>query len=438
MYRSIAASGLLLCAMAAPASTRPQYGGTLHVETLDTPDALVRMLVFDRLTRFDANGGVSPALAIRWSQDNNAQRWQFWLRPGVHFHDGTEMSTEDVVRSLNDACASHCPWKMVRAVGMSVVLTSDSPLPTLPEELARSIYIIAHKQAGGELDGTGPFKTTSSGGNNAMLTAVNDAWSGRPFVDGIEIDGRRDMRAQLLDLSVGRADIVDLPPELVRQAMQSHVVVTASSPVDMLALTLQGGRLRAPEQRRAIAEAVDRTALWSVIYQKQGEASGSLLPNWLTGYAFLFSPLRNPARATELAAAARMPLTLSADRNDPATQLAAERIALNLHEAGLTVQVRPPGTPDVDIRLRCIHLEANDARAGLHEMVRELGADMDDGGGDAASLYRVEKTFLDDGTVVPLLWLPRDYAVNPRVRGLALAPDGTPLLADVSLKADQP
>jgi peptide/nickel transport system substrate-binding protein len=446
-----------LCALAAGASTRPQYGGTLHVETQAAPDALVRTLVFDTLTRTDASGEPAPSLAVRWTADNNAQRWQFWLRAGVRFHGGTgatgtetagaEMTADDVVRSLNEACAAECPWKTLRAVGMSVVMTTDSPAPTMPAELARAMCIVTHKDAAGAadgtgLEGTGPFRVTSQSRDTAMLAAVNDAWAGRPFVDAVEIDGRRDVRAQLLDLSVGRADIVDLPPEAVRQAMQVHLTVVASAPVDMVALILHSRALETPVKREAIADAVDRAAIWSVIYQKQGESSASLLPNALTGYGFLFSTQRNLQHATELAAAVHAPLTLATEANDATMQLVAERLALNLREAGLNVQLRTSGIAanpqSADMELRRVHLEAGDARAGLHEMLRAFGKDMDDGAGDPAALYRAEKAFLDDHTVVPLLWLPRTMAVSARVRRLALAPDGMPLLADVFLKVDQP
>ncbi len=438
MLRSIAVSGVLLCAMVAAASTRPQYGGALRVERAAEPDALVRALVFDRLTRVDARGTVAPLLAVRWAEDNEGQRWQFWLRAGVHFHDGTEMTADDVVRSLTDACGTECPWKTLRAVGESVVMTTDSPMPTMPAELARAMYIVTHKDAAGALDGTGPFKVSSQSRDTALLVAVNDAWQGRPFVDTVEIDGRRDVRAQLLDLSVGRADIVDLPPEDVRQAAQSHVATVTSAPVDLIALSIHSRAMETPVKREAVADAVDRAALWSVIFQRQGEASASLLPNALTGYGFLFPAQRDLPRATELAAAVHAPLTLSAETSDPAMQLVAGRLALNLRDAGLNVQVKTANPESADMTLRRIHLEAADPRAGLHEMLRELGADADDGGGDPAALYRAEKTFLDDRTVVPLLWIPRSYAVGARVRGLLLAADGTPLLADVSLKADQP
>jgi len=313
VYRSSAISAVILCALSsAHASTRPQYGGALHVETSAEAGTVVRALVFDRLTRTDASGEIAPSLAVRWAQENQAQRWQFWLRPGVRFHDGTKMTAEDVVRSLTEDCAAgvggSCAWKTLRVVGDSVVMTTDSPAPTMPAELARAEYIITHNDAAGETDGTGadgtgPFKITSQSRDAAMLAAVNDAWAGRPFVDTVEIDGRRDVRAQLLDLSVGRADIVDLPPESVRQAAQAHVAMSASRPTDLIALSIHSRALETPAQREGIADAVDRAALWSVIFQRQGEASGSLLPNVLTGYGFLFATERNLQHATELAAA---------------------------------------------------------------------------------------------------------------------------------------
>ncbi len=84
---------------------------------------------------------------------------------------------------------------------------------------------------------------------------------------------------QWLDLSVGRTDIVEVPPELLRQARQQRMNVLVSRPVDLLALTLApSGGLASREMRQAAALAVDRTALYNVIFQKQGEVTASLLP----------------------------------------------------------------------------------------------------------------------------------------------------------------
>jgi peptide/nickel transport system substrate-binding protein len=85
------------------ARTRPHYGGTLRVEIegdpWQRPDGLARRLVFDGLTALDTNGEVRPALAVEWESENGDHRWQFRLRPGVHFHDGSPLTSVAVATS---------------------------------------------------------------------------------------------------------------------------------------------------------------------------------------------------------------------------------------------------------------------------------------------------------------------------------------------------
>ena len=104
------------------------------------------------------------------------------------------------------------------------------------------------------------------------------------------------------------------------------------------------GVLGNPNLRAAISLAIDRGALSNVIFQKQGEVTASLLPAALTGYSFLFPTARDLNKAHELRGGlAPPPLTMIVE-GDGAMQLAAQRIALNLHEANFTVQVVRGGT----------------------------------------------------------------------------------------------
>jgi hypothetical protein len=116
-------------------------------------------------------------------------------------------------------------------------------------------------------------------------------------------------------------------------------------------------------------------------------------------------------------------------------QLAAERIALNLREAGFRIQVASGGggQPKADIVLRTVHLEANTPRAALNEMIGASGQHATAIGTDMTALYDAERDFLAGYTVEPLLWLPQAYAVGERIRDLRLAADGTPLIAGVAL-----
>jgi peptide/nickel transport system substrate-binding protein len=437
VFRPFVISGLVLSlALTAGARTRSHYGGSLRIETQSDPwrlpDGIARKLVFDGLTRLDDSGAVLPGLAIRWDTQNDNHRWQFWLRPGVRFHDGAALTPASVVISLSQSCAKRCPWTGLSAVGNSLVFESDSAMPELPAELARSVYLIARQHDGAEPSGTGPFRLTNVANGVASLTENTDYWQGRPFLDTVQVEGKRSLRDEWLDLSVGRADIVEVPAELLHQALQDRLQVLVSRPTDLLVLRVSS---KDDQLRQAIALAVDRSALFNVIFQKEGEPTASLLPADLTGYAFLFPTERDLSRARNyLAGVNTSPLVLTIDNPDASMQLAAERIVLNLREAGLNVQVRPASSqPTADLLLQRIHLEAGDAAAGLNEMLEYFSQKVTEETGDPAALYKTERDFLKTYQAIPLLYLPRALAVSERVRDLRLAGDGTPLIADVSI-----
>jgi MarR-like DNA-binding transcriptional regulator SgrR of sgrS sRNA len=280
-----------------------------------------------------------------------------------------------------------------------------------------------------------------NGFNNAVLTltANESCWQGRPFVDAVEIHVRRSIRDQWLDLSVGRADLVEVPAEQLRQARDQRLTVLQSPPATLLALSVSSsGALANPDLRAAIALAVDRGALSNVIFQKQGEVTASLLPAALTGYAFLFSTERDLEKSHEKhGGLTPPPLTLSTEGGS-AMQLAAQRIALNLHDAGFNVQVvAAGGARPADLALHRLTLASNQPQAALEAMLRGAGVQAPVLEHAPAGLYKVEHDFLEAHTLIPLLYLSRAYAVGGRLRDLRLSVDGTPQLADASLEDAQ-
>jgi len=431
-------------ALPAAARTRPHYGGTLHVEIegepWQRPDGLARRLVYDGLTVLDGNGSVQPALAIAWESDNSNHRWQFRLRPGVHFHDGTSLTSAAVVASLTAACGADCPWTTARAVGPLVIFMGDSAMPNLPALLAGDPFLIALTiTADGKTPpsgiGTGPFQLTGFNNGVLSLAANESCWQGRPFSDAVEIRAHRTIREQWLDLSVGRADVVEVPAEQLRQAQQQRMTVVVSKPTTLLALQVADvGALANPKIREAIAAAVDRGALYNVIFQKQGELTASLLPQSLTGYSFLFSTERDLNRAHELRGGQTPPpLTLGVEGNGT-MQLAAQRIALNLREAGFNVQIANTNAESTNLVLRKLPLGGGDPAAALEPMLRSVGQTALVDEMTPAALFKVEQDLLNQKKVIPLLDLPRAYAIGGRVRDLKLRADGTPDLAGASLE----
>ncbi len=445
MLRRFAISFLLVSlGICAWGRTRPHYGGTLRVEIAgdawERPDGVARRLVYDGLTQLDSSGALRPALALTWESDNNNHRWQFRLRPGVHFHDGSLLTSAAVVASLTASCGADCPWSAVKAVGPLVIFTGDSPIPNLPALLASDKFLIAliatadGKTPAGAT-GTGPFQVTGFNNGVLALTANESCWQGRPFVDAIEIRVHRPVREQWLDLSVGRADVVEVPAEQLRLAQQQRLTVLISPPVTMLALQVSdGGALANIKLRGAIAAAIDRSALYNVIFQKQGEVTASLLPQRLTGYSFLFPTERDLNKAHALRGGLTTgPLTLSTE-GDGAMELAAQRIALNLREAGFNVQMASAVGQHADLILRKLSITGADPAAALEQVIRSAGEATPITAETPAALFKAEQTFLDEKKLIPLLDLPQAYAGGPRVRDLHLRADATPDLADVSLE----
>jgi len=446
VLRQIAISSVVaLLAVPAVARTRPHYGGTLRVEVegdaWQRPGGLARRMVLDGLTAMSDDGVAHPALAVAWKSENDDHRWQFQLRPSVHFHDGTPLTSVNVVASLIAMCGAGCPWLSVHTAGASIVFTSDSPMPNLPELLAGDDYRIALSGDGttaappGSI-GTGPFQFAGLSNGVVTLAANDNCWQGRPFLDAIEIHTHRAIRDQWLDIGAGRADVVEVPAEQLRQAHEQRLAVVESPPVSLLALTVSdSGALANPNLRASIALTVDRSALFNVIFQKQGEITASLLPAELTGYSFLFNVERDLNKAHELRGGVTPPgLTIAAE-GGPAMQLAAQRIALNLRDTGFNVQVAAPGASQhIDLTLRRLSLDSNQPQPAMEEILRAAGIAIPAIERTPAGLYKFEREILDAHMLIPLLYLPRAYAVNGRVRDLRLGSDGVPELAGVSLE----
>jgi peptide/nickel transport system substrate-binding protein len=447
--RRFAISILLLlaaCTLPVYARSRPHYGGTLRVEISGDAwrgaDAIARRLVFDGLTELDASGAVQPALAIGWQSSDDGHHWQFRMREGVRFQDGSQLTADAVAQSLSLACTSNCPWTSVRVVGPAVVFTCDSPLPNLPDLLASDVFLIAAQrspstQVNNQSIGTGPFRVAQAAGNVLTLVANETSWQGRPFADQIIITSHRAIRDQWLDLTLGRADIVEVPAEQLRQAQQQRLSLVVSGPADVVALQLSdSGTLANPNLRSAIAYAVDRSAIFNVIFQKQGDVTASLIPNSVSGYAFLFPTERNLNKASQARGGlAAGTVTLSTD-GDTVMQVTAQRLALNLREAGFNIKTAAPGsTAYSDIVLRKLPIVGLDAAGVLGRTLLVAGQPPAISAHNLQDIFEVEQDILSRHLIIPLVDLPRAYAVSGRVRNLTLTGYGIPDFAGISVES---
>jgi peptide/nickel transport system substrate-binding protein len=455
---------LMIALTNATAETRPHYGGTLRVMMQSAPNALdlpanatpadywdvarTLSLIGDTLVKLDSQGRPQPALAVAWQSDSSARHWQFTLRRGVKFQDGSVASPAAIAQILG---ALHPGWS-VRASADSVSIENETAMLSLLAELAlpRNLVLKRSTNNNGLPIGTGPFLVAEwQPGKRLKLAANEESWAGRPFVDAIEIEFGKSLRDQAIALELGKADLIEAAPQAA-SGSQQHGTSSSSSlslPVELLALVFSANsKAQDARLREALALAIDRKPIQSVLLKGAGEPAAGILPNWMTGYSAVFSSQANPQRARTLLAGSRQPaLNLSYDPRDPQAQLIAERIALNAREVGITVQVSLSGAED--IRLVRTVLPSPDPATSLGEAARQLvlpqpglpatrGDSLDD-------LYQAERSLLDGYAVIPLFHLPVASAASARVRAwepdrLAVWSGAGQSLADLWLADSRP
>ena len=435
--------------LAARAATRPQYGGTLRIVThiapvsldpADTsqPDSIARRnlisLLYDTLVVADNAGRIEPALATSWQAESTNQRWQFFLRKDVEFQDSSPLRADAVAASLR----SNNPGWTIYPTGNSVVIECKTPEPDLPAQLALSRNAVAKRTPMGTIFGTGPFQVAEwQPGKKLTLTAQEQYWGGRPFLDSIVIELGKNSRDQMIALDLAKADVVEVGPEQARRfAMQSRNLAS-SAPAELVALVFTRAAEN-PDQsklREALALSIDRAAIRNVIFQGQGEIAGGILPEWMSGYEFVFPANMDLQRAQQLRGDSRQgsAWSLGYDSADALARLVAERVALNARDVGLIVQ--PTASAAADIRVARAQLSSLEPGLALAGLTAALGVGQPNFTGNSVEdLFKAENALLQTKQIVPLLHIPSAaYATSPGVRNFVVDRDGTWHLSDVWL-----
>ena len=153
---------------------------------------------------------LSPRLAVAWQSDPSGRHWQFTLRRGVKFHDGSAASPAAVAQILG---ALHPDWN-VRASADSVSIDSETASPSLLAELALPRNLLLKRNANDLPIGTGAFLVADwQSGKLLKLAANEESWAGRPFVDAVQIEFGKSLRDQAIALELDKTDIIETAPQ---------------------------------------------------------------------------------------------------------------------------------------------------------------------------------------------------------------------------------
>ncbi len=324
------------------------------------PNMAAARHIYDSLVGRDTDSHWVPGLADSWTALDDLS-WEFRLRHGVSFHDGTPFTAEDVAFSLaripavpNNPGPYTSNLRTIAAVEVvdpwTLRIRTDRPNPVLPGQLTNVFIVSAHAAAGASTAdfnsgraaiGTGPFRLTAARGADGMSLARNEAWwGGHAPWSQVEVRVVPNDAARLAGLLAGDLDITEEVPttDLARLARDPRLVVF-SRPSDRvmfllpnfgaerLALltdatgqNLPANPLRDLRVRRAISLAINRDALVERALDGYAVATGQLVPEGFGGFdPGLHPDPYDPAQARRLLAEAGFPagigLTLGCSNN---------------------------------------------------------------------------------------------------------------------------
>ncbi len=430
-----------------------------RADSLDVAEAeallKLRALIYDRLVRLNSQGRPEAAIALAWEHDEQAAKWRFKLRPGVKWQDGALLAPEEVVEALKGLGAD----ASVRWAGDALEIDAGRPVPDLLMTLATRADLLIRRAPSDPTPtraasadtlpmGTGPFRLTRwEPGTRAVLQANEDYWDGRPYLDSIEVQMGRASRDELLDLELGRADLVELDPVEARRAQQENKKVWISEPVELLCLRFGPNRPAVQDRRirQALADSIDRAAIQKVLLQNYGEVAANIFPQWLSGYTFLFPALMNLDQARKLTSEIGAPTALKVgyDPGDTLARETAERVAVNAREVGITLAAATAtggsrkSDVGADVRVQRVRIDGPTLDVAAQQAA-SLGLPPSPEPGEPEQTYAAEQQFIDSLEIIPLAHIPELLGIGPRVMNWSATPWGAWRLERVSLGGEKP
>src|SRR5580698_9798740 len=235
--RVVKAIWLALCAALAVTGASAadlRIGVASEVTTLDphffhlTSNTEIHKGIYSGLVTQDANMKVVPDLAVNWRTIDDTH-WEFKLRPGVVFHDGTPLTADDVVftyeraRSVPNSPGSFLQYlkhvtKTVAVDPLTVVVETDGPDPIVLNEL-QNVWIVSRKNGAGATSadynsrkaaiGTGPYRVIDwVQGDHITLERFDGYYGAKPEWDRVTYRAIVNDAARTASLLSGDVDLI--------------------------------------------------------------------------------------------------------------------------------------------------------------------------------------------------------------------------------------
>jgi peptide/nickel transport system substrate-binding protein len=333
LLASTLAVGTMLPATPAQAATQFKWANDGDVGAMDpytrqeTVQLSFLLNIYEPLVRRARDLSIEPALAVSWKQIS-PKVWQFKLRDGVKFQDGTPFTADDVVFSIKRIQAPSSQMrapmgniKEIRKVDDHTVdIETATPDPILLQELTNFMimskaWCIANKaevpaafDASKEENfairnamGTGPYKLVTREPDRRTIVEKNPLWwdDGSKLVDRVELDVIGSAATRVAALLSGEVDMIyTVPPQdIPRLERTPNIKVLQHSELRTIFLGMDQSRnellksdvkgknpLKDVRVRRAMALGIDEDAIAKRIMRGQAHVTWEMWGPGVNGY----------------------------------------------------------------------------------------------------------------------------------------------------------
>jgi peptide/nickel transport system substrate-binding protein len=380
---AVATGGTLRVALAADITTLDPWTAS------DAATLTVLRQIYEPLVDLSPGGfTIVPKLAERWSVSSDGRVWTFQLRQGVRFHDGTALDAAAVAFNFERARAfarfdlGALITSVVTPDPATVVFKLNAPYAPFLATLATPSFGIVSPTCLRQgpawatpatrcAAGTGPFHIDPGAwqaGERTTLARNPSYWgkdqSGRalPYLESVEFRAFRDEASRVSELRAAGVDVaLDIGPAslaAIRSDPNLAIRRRLSADVSYLGMAATGAPFDSPDVHRAVAMAIDRSALLQAVYGGDARVATQLLPPGILGYDDTITEFAkyDATAAKKALADAGYPTGLAIDlwyappasSALPDPRRIAESIAADLGRIGILVRLRPADADAVD------------------------------------------------------------------------------------------
>lgn len=447
--------------------------------------AFGRMEVAETFLEVDAEGQPTPGLAESWETNEAGTEWRLKVRSGVLFHDGTELTAEDVAHSLNVArgkpgVLDRAPIEAIEAEGDEVVVSLSEPFSTLLSFLAHSSTLILAPASYGDDDsvremiGTGPYRVTLLEPPQRMeVERFADYWGEQPQIERAAFLAVSRGETRALMAESGDADIVfNLDPASVRR-LSTHerldVRTIAIPRIINIKLNAALEQLADPRARQALSLAIDRDGIAAAILRQPETAADQLFPPGMGAWHNRdIAPLsQDVEKAAELLAelgweagsdgilvkdGERFALTMRTYPDRPELPLVAAAVADQLSTIGVDVTISvgnfsevPAGHQDGSLEMALVARNFSLVPDPLGTLIQDFGANggdwgamnwsseeladamqallaSDDPAAGAEERATITTILQDELPVIPVVWYTQTGSISDRLANVEIDP----------------